>query len=164
MFETSKSGDRFAEKELIFSPATKPCSHFRCLAIEELSSVKRAATILLNSSQVYQKIIGFGGAFTDSAGLNLRALQKSLQIRVISDYFSESGIEYTLGRIPIGGSDFSTRPYTYDDVEGDFGLEHFALTPEDLDYKVKLKFNSIIFEYQSIEYPFRFHTYYWLKN
>jgi glucosylceramidase len=32
--------------------------------------------------------------------------------------------------------DFSTREYSYDDVDGDFKLQHFALTLEDYQYKV----------------------------
>jgi hypothetical protein len=32
--------------------------------------------------------------------------------------------------------DFSTHPYSYDDVEGDLQLTHFALAPEDLKLKV----------------------------
>lgn len=47
------------------------------------------------------------------------------------------GIEYTVGRVPMAGTDFSTHKYTYDDVEGDFALDHFSLTEEDLEYKVR---------------------------
>ena len=36
----------------------------------------------------------------------------------------------------MAGSDFSTRPYSYDDVEGDVTLEHFSLAEEDVLYKV----------------------------
>ena len=51
-------------------------------------------------------------------------------------YDPKSGSRYTLGRIPIGGTDFSTRPYTYDDVDNDTNLEHFALVEEDYKYKI----------------------------
>jgi glucosylceramidase len=36
----------------------------------------------------------------------------------------------------MAGCDFSTREYSYDDVDGDFNLTNFALTLEDLNYKV----------------------------
>ncbi|XP_054158439.1 putative glucosylceramidase 3 [Oppia nitens] len=52
------------------------------------------------------------------------------------DYFSSDGLEYNVGRIPIGGSDFSTRGYSLDDNPGDKSLAHFNLTHEDLDYKI----------------------------
>ena len=47
-----------------------------------------------------------------------------------------AGIEYNLIRVPMGCSDFSTRPYSYDDVPDDFELRHFALAEEDLEMKV----------------------------
>jgi glucosylceramidase len=61
-----------------------------------------------------------------------------------SSYFSENGSNYSLVRVPMGGTDFSTRPYTYDDnvtqsVTGkteDLDLAYFALQPEDYDLKV----------------------------
>lgn len=52
-------------------------------------------------------------------------------------YFSPDGIEYNLCRIPIAGCDFSTHPYSYDDVEGDVDLVYFNLTMEDYEYKVR---------------------------
>lgn len=57
---------------------------------------------------------------------------------IMNDYFSIDGLEYNMGRIPIGGSDFSTRGYSLDDNndQEDKELEHFALEMEDLEYKV----------------------------
>ncbi|KAG8240705.1 hypothetical protein J6590_103615, partial [Homalodisca vitripennis] len=51
-------------------------------------------------------------------------------------YFGTSGIEYNLGRLPIGGTDFSPRPYTLDDVPFDEDLQYFNLTEEDHNYKI----------------------------
>lgn len=53
-------------------------------------------------------------------------------------YFSKDGIEYTLCRVPIGGTDLSTRYYSYDEVPGDVSLSKFNLTEEDYLYKVKI--------------------------
>ncbi|CAG2120749.1 unnamed protein product, partial [Medioppia subpectinata] len=79
------------------------------------------------------------GAFTDAAGINIKSLPQILQKRLIEDYFGETGIEYTLGRIPIGGTDFSTRGYTYDDnYKNDLQLKHFNLTEEDFNDKIPI--------------------------
>ena len=59
-------------------------------------------------------------------------LKKDLLIR---SYYGREGLDYNLGRINMGGCDFSTRPYTYCDVESP-NLEHFELQEEDLLYKV----------------------------
>ncbi|XP_042865789.1 putative glucosylceramidase 4 [Penaeus japonicus] len=84
----------------------------------------------------YQAIMGFGGAFTDATGINIDSLPEVTQEILLRSYFSPEGLEYNLCRVPIAGSDFSTRPYSYDDVEGDAELIHFNLTLEDYRYKL----------------------------
>ncbi|XP_043259521.1 lysosomal acid glucosylceramidase-like isoform X2 [Colletes gigas] len=94
-------------------------------------------TLTIDTSKRYQTIHGFGGAFTDSAGINIKKLSPATQDQLIRAYYDPKlGSRYTLGRVPIGGSDFSTRPYTYDDYDNDTSLKHFALTKEDYDYKI----------------------------
>lgn len=51
-------------------------------------------------------------------------------------YFSEEGIEYNVLRIPIGGTDCSTRKYTLYDEPQDHSLANFTLAPEDYSLKV----------------------------
>lgn len=51
-------------------------------------------------------------------------------------YFADDGIKYNIGRVPIGGTDFSTRKYTYADSKGIPDLNNFDLAPEDAEYKV----------------------------
>ncbi|KAA0201975.1 hypothetical protein HAZT_HAZT004335, partial [Hyalella azteca] len=93
------------------------------------------ASIAVSTASRYQSMIGFGGAFTDSTGLNFNKLPAQAQEFAIRAYFAPEGIGYNIGRIPIAGSDCSTRPYSYDDHEGDIALELWALEPEDYDYK-----------------------------
>lgn len=93
--------------------------------------------LTINRNATHQNIIGFGGAFTDSTGINVASLSPEVGKLLIDNYFAADGIEYNMGRVPIGGADFSPRAYTYDDDhDGDFDLEHWALTEEDLKYKV----------------------------
>ncbi|ODM90073.1 putative glucosylceramidase 4, partial [Orchesella cincta] len=89
----------------------------------------------------YQKVLGYGGAFTDAAGINIGMLSQPTQENLMKSYFGEDGIDYSMGRVPIGGTDFSTRPYTYDDDVQDLGgvdanLTKFALQPEDFKLKI----------------------------
>ncbi|XP_069181035.1 lysosomal acid glucosylceramidase-like isoform X1 [Procambarus clarkii] len=97
-----------------------------------------AEEITVNREDVYHTILGFGGAFTDSTGLNVVALSSQLQEHFLRSYFAPEGIGYTIGRIPIAGCDCSTRTYSYDDVEGDDDLVHWNLTEEDHKYKIPL--------------------------
>ena len=93
-------------------------------------------TIRLNKSVRYQEIFGFGGAFTDAAGINIAKLSQDAQTKMIESYYSDVGSEYNVGRINIGGCDFSDRPYTYCDTEGDTNLDTFSLTEDDTVYKI----------------------------
>ncbi len=92
--------------------------------------------ITLNRDKVDQKIIGFGGSFTDSTGYNVLKMSPKVQDHILNDYFSKDGLEYNLARVPIGGTDFSLRGYSLDDTPEDKTLEHFALQKEDHEYKV----------------------------
>ncbi|XP_063847517.1 lysosomal acid glucosylceramidase-like isoform X2 [Scylla paramamosain] len=84
-----------------------------------------------------QVMNGFGGSFTDSATITMNSLSPPVLDALLRSYFSPEGLEYELVRVPIGGSDFSVRPYTYDDDhEGDVELNHFQLAGEDLVYKL----------------------------
>ncbi|XP_033106279.1 lysosomal acid glucosylceramidase-like [Anneissia japonica] len=94
--------------------------------------------LTINRTARYQKVLGFGGAFTDSATINIMKLSESVQEHVLNSYFSKNGIEYNMGRIPMASCDFSTRNYSYDDVPGDFNLTNFALAMEDLTYKIPI--------------------------
>nr|CAH7746783.1 unnamed protein product [Callosobruchus chinensis] len=68
---------------------------------------------IIIGNQTYQRILGFGGAFTDSTGINILKMDKAIQKKILRSYFSKDGLEYSLGRVPIGGTDFSTRAYSY---------------------------------------------------
>ncbi|XP_045135421.1 lysosomal acid glucosylceramidase-like isoform X2 [Portunus trituberculatus] len=101
------------------------------------SSMKAVVEVACLSPR--QVMNGFGGSFTDSATITMNSLSSPVRDALLRSYFSSEGLEYDLVRVPIGGSDFSTRPYTYnDDHEGDVELRHFQLAEEDLVHKLPL--------------------------
>ena len=73
----------------------------------------------------YQEIIGFGGAFTQSSGYNFSRQSDENKSQIIKDYFSEAGLNYNMGRLPIGSCDFSPEKYSYSNKEdlSDFSIE-----------------------------------------
>ncbi|XP_059049052.1 lysosomal acid glucosylceramidase-like [Achroia grisella] len=99
---------------------------------------KSNPTLVLDPTIQYQSIEGFGGAVTDSFGINWLALNnETLKSHLINSYFGANGIEYNMIRTPIGGSDFSTHPYTLQDSpENDLKLSNFSLVEEDYKYKI----------------------------
>lgn len=73
----------------------------------------------------YQKILGFGGAFTEATGVSLSLLSEEKRDNLIKEYFSENGLNYNFCRLPIASTDFSNKSYSYcrkDDLS-DFSIE-----------------------------------------
>lgn len=92
-----------------------------CLNNPEISGGR----MTIDTRYKYQKILGFGGAFTESASLNYYRLPPEVRDRVLELYFGATGIGFTLGRLPINSCDFSPESYNFDIVENDYDLVYF---------------------------------------
>lgn len=112
-------------------------------------------TIKVNPAMKYQKILGLGGAFTDSTGHNIKLLPEAAQKKLIEAYFADNGIEYNMMRVPVGGADFSPSFYTLDDFPNDMDLKHFALHQEDLNHKVT-NFKLLVFKLYHMKLKLKF--------
>lgn len=96
-----------------------------------------ALKLKLDSNIKLQKIRGFGSSFTDSVGYSFNRLSRDVQNNFLKSHFSVEGIEYSLCRVVLGSSDFSSHEYTYV-PEYDPSLSTFNLTDEDYTNKIWL--------------------------
>ena len=124
---SSNTGLRFAESKIKWLPEHDTNKNYVRNDDIELS---------IDRSKRFQKIIGFGGTFTDSSGINIASLSPGAQQNLMEAYFAPTGLEYSIARTTIGGSDFSDRPYTLCDTTADDDLRGFNLTQEDYEYKI----------------------------
>lgn len=110
-------------------------------------------TITVNTSGRHQTITGFGAAFTDAAALAYHALSPAAREKLLESYFAPTGLRYSLGRIPIGASDFSLSPYSYNDAQyvddgqpaagaggkrEDLNLSHFSVEMDEASGKLPM--------------------------
>jgi glucosylceramidase len=109
--------------------------------------------IVVNANDKYQTMMGWGGAFTDSTGININSLDEQAQDKLLESYFSDHGIEYNLCRVPIGSTDFSKRAYSYADSHADAKLKHFKLAAEDFQFKVE-RDQCWVFSTDGFQIPF----------
>ncbi|XP_018494695.1 lysosomal acid glucosylceramidase [Galendromus occidentalis] len=123
LYQSSMSGERLQRSTVDF--------------LSGAPAAERDLTVSLINTHL-QKIIGFGGALTDAAGVHWAGLGSTLQKRLLQSYYGPEGLEYNMGRIPMAACDFSTRDYTYADTPGDFELKNFALAKEDLELKIPM--------------------------
>lgn len=122
LITSNKNGLRFHVSKGIFKKVNSDCNQL--------------GKIIVNQTDTYQEIFGFGGAVTDSAAINILNLTHNASDNLLKSYFGPHGINYTFIRMPMGGTDFSTRPYTYAMTENDVSLSDFDLQPEDCNYKI----------------------------
>ena len=78
----------------------------------------------------FQQILGFGGAFTESACYTLDRMSRQNQEKILKAYFDQNeGLKYNLGRIHMNSSDFSLGNYTYV-KDNDSQLKTFDISRE----------------------------------
>jgi len=87
-----------------------------------------AADVTVNRSMQYQTILGFGAALTESAAWNYAQLNGSTQAALLDAYYSDAGLGYTLGRVPMNSPDFALASFNEDNVTGDTPLAYFDTT------------------------------------
>ncbi|GMH93961.1 hypothetical protein TL16_g12769 [Triparma laevis f. inornata] len=73
----------------------------------------------------FQRILGFGGAFTESAALNYMSLSEEGREDIVDLLFGKDGLGYNLGRTHINSCDFSTDSYSFSSTPNDFNLTSF---------------------------------------
>ncbi|CAL2093819.1 glycoside hydrolase family 30 protein [Tenacibaculum sp. 190524A05c] len=94
VFETSASGNKLSK-------------------ISEFSRTETSSKIVLDTSKRFQKITGFGGAFTESSAYLLNKLSEKNRKEIIEAYFSRDGANYSLTRTHMNSCDFSLTNYSY---------------------------------------------------
>ena len=115
VYETSKSGNQLTE-------------------ITDFNNItsKSIDTVSLDMTKRFQKITGFGGAFTESSAYLLNKLSKKNRDTIIKAYFGKEGANYSLTRTHMNSCDFSLSQYSYSPVADDVNLEHFTIK-DDMD-------------------------------
>ncbi len=85
-------------------------------------------SVLVDTQKTFQEILGFGGAFTEAAAVNMNKMSPDRQAEILKAYFDpREGHGYSLCRTHINSCDFSLGNYAYADVPGDEELRHFSI-------------------------------------
>jgi glucosylceramidase len=86
--------------------------------------------IILDPARTYQRILGFGGAFTDAACYMFNQLTPANREKLFHELFHSSEMNLSVGRVCIGSSDYATRAYSYCDGDPDPELTRFSIAPD----------------------------------
>lgn len=104
--------------------------------IKELSNIeglinKNEANILNVYDYTKTTFDGFGGAITNASAYNYSLLSFANKQKVLEMLVGETGLHYSIFRLCIGSSDFSTESYTYIE-ENDYSLKTFSIEKDKL--------------------------------
>ena len=99
-------------------------------ALQPESSVTDSVpeTIRILPDSLGQVIEGFGVAFSELSWQSLWMLPETDRDAVLDELFLPGkGANLTVNRTPVGANDFSLDWYSYDEEDGDFGMEYFSV-------------------------------------
>src|ERR1700674_5505078 len=92
------------------------------------ATTNTSGRIQLDPSVRYQKILGFGAAFTDASCYWFAKLNARERQALLSEFFGPAGLRLSVCRTCIGSSDYSTSAYSFDDgPEPDPDLKKFSI-------------------------------------
>jgi glucosylceramidase len=84
--------------------------------------------VFVSPDEQLQEITGFGGAFTEKGWQALETLPPAERSKALDAIFKPgAGTSLSVCRTPIGANDTSRKWYSYDEVDGDFALDHFTI-------------------------------------
>ncbi|WP_438482319.1 glycoside hydrolase family 30 protein [Oleiharenicola lentus] len=99
-------------------------------SVKSADVAKSSNAIVIDPSQRFQEIVGFGGALTESSAWVLAQLPKEKRAEVLRRYYDpKEGIGYTLARTHINSCDFSLSMWALAPTPGDYDLHDFTLEP-----------------------------------
>ncbi|BAR07122.1 glycosyl hydrolases family 30 [Scardovia inopinata] len=80
------------------------------------------------TGEVKQEIKGFGGCFNE---LGYQAIEQYVSEEnretIYKELFSPEELNFTFNRAPVGANDFAEKWYSYDEIDGDYSLDHFSV-------------------------------------
>jgi glucosylceramidase len=94
------------------------------------SSAGNLPAVEIDSSQSFQSILGFGGAFTDASCYLFSKMDAGPRAKLLQEFFGPGGLGLSVGRTCIGSSDYSCSAYSFDDSPSpdpelkNFSIEH----------------------------------------
>lgn len=78
-----------------------------------------------------QEIDGFGACFNELGWTSLSELNSKDRENIIKDLFSKEGMNFSVGRMPLGANDFSRDWYSYNETDKDFEMKNFSIANDE---------------------------------
>jgi len=88
------------------------------------------ADVTVNDATEAQTWDGFGGAFNEAGWKYLMMLSEADRAAALQLLFGNDGARFTMGRIPMGASDYALARYTLNETAGDTAMANFSIAQD----------------------------------
>ncbi|RZJ91379.1 MAG: glycosyl hydrolase family 30 [Chryseobacterium sp.] len=86
-----------------------------------------ACDIVVEPKKQLQRIDGWGGCFNELGWKSLLTITPEKRAEVINNLFGANGLNFNIGRIPVGASDYALNWYSFNEVANDFSMSKFSI-------------------------------------
>lgn len=94
---------------------------------ESVRGTTTGERIQISPDKKFQDILGFGGAFTDAACYTFNRLEPAAREALFHEMFHPSQMGLSMGRLPVGSSDYATKVYSFDEGDPDPEMKRFSI-------------------------------------
>ncbi len=102
--------------------AAQPSLHW------EKASSARGHRVVIDSTEQYQDLLGFGAAFTDAACFTLNRLDARVREELFHQMFHPSEMALSVSRVCVGSSDYARNAYSYSEgMDPDPEMKRFSI-------------------------------------
>ncbi|WP_090094240.1 glycoside hydrolase family 30 protein [Clostridium uliginosum] len=79
------------------------------------------------TNETKQTLKGFGGCFNEISWDILKKVDENKRKEILDNLFTEEGLNFNVGRLPMGASDYALEWHSYDETNGDYELKDFTI-------------------------------------
>ena len=105
---------------------TNDYGEYRCKTIPHGTTLS-GITTAVTAEDIFTGFMGFGVAITGSSCYNLSQMEPGARQKVLRYLYTKDGLNFQIGRLSVGASDYSAELYSYDDGKEDLSLSRFSI-------------------------------------
>lgn len=90
-------------------------------------AARSSERVLIDRTQQFQEILGFGGALTDAVCYTFSQMPEAKREALFKQLFAPTEMNLNVNRTCVGTSDYARTTYSYDDTPDDVALRDFSI-------------------------------------
>lgn len=106
---------------------TNAYGEYRYKPVPHGTTLSGITTAVAAEGTAHTGFMGLGVAITGSSCYNLSQMESGERQKILQHLYTKDGLNFQIGRLSVGASDYSAELYSYDDGEEDLSLSRFSI-------------------------------------